>query len=218
MKLNNYKVIFLMADSVRSKYYLNEFKKENFFFKHIIFLGKRKSFLKYKSKINKQTIFEHLNVNSINSKIAYKKINAAKNNLIFYSGFPGEKISKKILKTKNIFLHAHTGNLPKYKGSTTFYYSMIKDSHFYVSLMIINENIDQGIILFKKKFVNFKNENKKLSIFEIKARAKTFLDFIRNFKQKNIKFMKNNNHLITYYFIAHPIIRFFGQKKYEKQV
>ena len=50
-----------------------------------------------------------------------------------YSGYPGVIIrDEEILKKKKI-VHFHPGKLPDFKGSTTIYYSVLKERKYFVA-------------------------------------------------------------------------------------
>ena len=46
----------------------------------------------------------------------------------------------------------HGGYLPKFKGSTTNYYSLIMNNELGSSSLFLNEKIDEGPILIRRKF------------------------------------------------------------------
>ena len=50
------------------------------------------------------------------------------------------------------FIHCHPGKLPQYKGSTTIYYSILRENKIYCSAIVLNKNIDEGDVLFTEKF------------------------------------------------------------------
>ncbi len=60
---------------------------------------------------------------------------------ILFSG--SGKVSDKLVKTYKI-IHAHPGLLPKYRGSTTFYYSLLSDRKIYCTTFIMDANLDTG--------------------------------------------------------------------------
>ena len=90
-------------------------------------------------------------------------------------------------------LHSHTGKLPKYKGSTTIYYSLIKEKKIYCTTFIMNSQIDKGTILLIKKYPILKNY-KNIDKYDNKIRAKNILVTLNNFYKlkKNKKKYKDN--------------------------
>lgn len=69
-----------------------------------------------------------------------------------YAGFGGVILRKDLLNCGKRFLHAHGGWLPDYKGSTTNYYSMLQENFCAASVMFLNEEIDRGTILCRRRF------------------------------------------------------------------
>ena len=55
----------------------------------------------------------------------------SKSKLFLVSLYPGKKgvIKDQSLLKKKFFLHSHSGKLPEYKGSTTIYYSLLKEKN-----------------------------------------------------------------------------------------
>ena len=107
----------LLAETNRSKLYLDYMFKNKIKFCNIVYYSKKKNNVyKYlKRKKIKNSFF--LNTHNVNSKKVEKILKKIKENII-YSGYPGEIVrNKKILK-KSIY-HLHPGDLPYFKGSTT---------------------------------------------------------------------------------------------------
>lgn len=69
-----------------------------------------------------------------------------------YAGFSGVILRAALLNCEKKFLHAHGGWLPDYKGSTTNYYSVLQENFCAASVMFLNEEIDRGIILCRRRF------------------------------------------------------------------
>ncbi len=72
--------------------------------------------------------------------------------LIAYSGYGGEIVTSSTLDIFPPFLHIHSGWLPKYRGSTTVYYSLLDGMQCGVSAILLSEKIDQGVIVGRKWF------------------------------------------------------------------
>ncbi len=76
---------------------------------------------------------------SVNSKVIHECLKKIKSKLIIYCGFGGEIVSKELLKYFS-FIHCHAGTLPKFRGSTTFYYEILSKSLPSVSCIFLDEN------------------------------------------------------------------------------
>lgn len=195
----------IVSESERSLIYLREILKNKIKINKIILYSKQnKTVYKY---LKKKKLIYLLNVcksNDINSKIINNILENEKKYYNIISTYPGEIVKNpNILKKK--LLHLHPGDLPKFKGSTTIYYSIILKKKICVTLFQITNIVDDGKIIYKKYFKNPKNLNSIEKNFDNKIRALTLIDYLNNqkfnYKQKKIK----KNYLP--YYIAHPIIR-----------
>ena len=126
-----------------------------------------------------------------------------KSKYILFSGYNAEILKNKKILKKNI-IHCHPGLLPKYRGSTVFYYSMLEMNRIDVSVFKMTKKIDEGRILFTKGYIFPKNKIDLENDFDHIIRAKTLVSFI---KSKKNKFKKLNSKFDSFYYIAHPIIR-----------
>lgn len=72
--------------------------------------------------------------------------------LFIFSGFGGVILRKEILALPKRFLHVHGGYLPAYKGSTTNYYSAIRDRRCGASSIYLTTEIDSGPVLMREEF------------------------------------------------------------------
>ena len=195
----------VLANTKRSKFYINELKKNKIYLKNIIFYSKitdnkiLKSLEKYPYKDNLFLIKS----NNINNKTIEKELLKIKSKYILFSGYNAEILKNKKILKKNI-IHCHPGLLPKYRGSTVFYYSMLEMNRIDVSVFKITKNIDEGRILFTKGYSFPKNKIDLENDFDHIIRAKTLVSFI---KSKKNKFKKLKSKFDSFYYIAHPIIR-----------
>lgn len=195
----------ILANTNRSKFYFNELKKKKYFLDNIIFYTNKKNFnfLKDLKNYKYKNNLKILKTNDINSASIEKEVLKIKSKYILFSGYNAEILkSGKILK-KNI-IHCHPGLLPKFRGSTVIYYSMIETNKINVSIFRISRNIDEGKVLFTKKINYPKNKYEIEKNFDHIIRAKTLISFL---KQKKTKFNKLKSKYSSFYYIAHPIIR-----------
>ena len=90
----------------------------------------------------------------INSKSVEKFIADPKARLIIYSGLGGQIVSERIIRVAPPLLHLHSGWLPKYRGSTTIYYSLLNGELPAVSAILLNKGIDTGPLIMQKLYPN----------------------------------------------------------------
>lgn len=70
-----------------------------------------------------------------------------------YSGAAGVLLGKSVLASGKRFLHVHGGYLPRFRGSTAFYYSLLQDGTIGASALWLDEGIDSGPIVARRRFV-----------------------------------------------------------------
>ncbi len=196
----------IIANTERSKNYFDAIKKARFKIDNIFFYSTKKN-IKLLNEVTKYSFKKKVRIfrtNSVNSKILKKSILNLKSDFILFSGYDAEIIKDKSILKKKI-LHCHPGLLPKYKGSTVLYYSIIQDNCVHVSLIVISKKIDSGKIIFTKKF---KPPPKKKDIenkYDHFIRANTLKSFLISNKKDKIKKLKSKR--LNFYYISHPIIR-----------
>ncbi len=199
------KVIILDDKNKKNK---KQFKK--IFLKYNNFkINKKKNFDLISYLKEKQISFEIIKCKTINNQKVYSKINSMINEKYFIvSLFPGDIIKKKFFKLGKYFFHAHGGYLPNYRGSTTNYYSHLDGKGLGASVIILNEYIDRGKIVFKfrtKHFKSIKNYDGCLDSF---LRVYALCLFMKKFfKSKKLKKIKNDSIKGDDYYIIHPVLK-----------
>ena len=109
--------------------------------------------------------------------------------------------------TKKKFLHVHGGFLPDYKGSTTNYYSLIDENTIGASSIFLNEDIDSGPLLIRKKFKPPKDKMQLDHLYDSEARAEVLIETLRNYVESEIFETNKNIENGETYFIIHPVLK-----------
>ena len=162
-----------------------------------------------------------LNTKDINSQSMIETLRKCKNKKFIFSG--GGVLKGEILSINKKFIHIHSGDVLKYKGSTCFYYSILNENQLSCSAFYINKKIDCGRLIDISNFnVNFKIcDDQPLFMDQV-------LDpFIRSISLKKILTMKinganldsksqNNKRYLYPYYVIHPLLRLFCIKKINK--
>ncbi len=170
------KVLFLGAFTMRSQAYLQFLCKHDLFPGHIAFFGDPNGklpgqtdqkiespdiegmFIPDWSETLHETVEKHkldqslIETTNINDQKIYSYLQDSDYDLVIYSGYGGQIVGKKLLDLGIPFLHVHTGWLPEYRGSTTFFYSIINENKVGVSALFLNERIDEGKIIDREWF------------------------------------------------------------------
>jgi len=154
-------------------------------------------------------VHKHINSQTINNSKVIEEIQLFNPNLIVYSGYGGQIVDKKILETGIPFIHIHSGWLPDYRGSTTMYYSWIKEKTIGVSAIAMSPQIDMGNILMKAKYpLPSKNINPDY-LYDPAIRADLLICLLKEYYRKGCLpegEIQNNSDGIEYY-VIHPILK-----------
>ncbi len=203
----------ILSNTERSIDYLGFLKKIKLQPSIIIVYRKKKILQKLKRLLTGNNYFEILTDN-INSQKIVNKILKLNQRFLIYSGYPSQIINNKTLLKKKILLHSHSGKIPHFKGSTTIFYSILKNKSVWCSTFRMSHKVDSGTLYCVRKY----NLNKKNLINYDKSdnliRIKNLSEVVKNnFKKKNFL---NSKKLEEYYYVAHPIIRCLARLNIKK--
>ena len=191
--------------------YIN-YKKNNFFpikfinnknFQKLIFkiesyFGVKKNFISSMFsfdliyKISKKIY--HIKSNSINSEKLLKKLKG--NKLLLLN--TGKELIKKDILSKFKIIHIHPAYLPEFRGADSSLHMILNTGNIGVSSFFVNEGIDTGEIISRKKWL-FKKFNFRLQLSTVEEKYMFWFSFIdpllRAFEFNdiiNFKTLKNN--------------------------
>ena len=94
-----------------------------------------------------------IEVDSVNDATVVAAVTGLRPELVIYSGYGGQLVSPALLSLGPPFLHAHSGWLPDYRGSTTVYYSLLAGEGCGVSVIQLVPVIDQGPIVARRRYL-----------------------------------------------------------------
>lgn len=147
----------------------------------------------------------------INSDIVNGEIEKIKDEYIIYSGPGGTILKKEILSKGKKFIHVHPGYLPKFRGSTTIYYSMLLESLVGCSVILFEEGIDTGPILYKNKYKILEKNIDFDYVLDPLVRAKCLIEFFETNSMKTVQQNKNENS--STFYIIHPLLKHLSISK-----
>jgi len=129
-----------------------------------------------------------------------------------YSGYAGVIVEKAVLDQGLLFLHAHSGFLPDYKGSTTTYYSLLETNLVGVSVIGLSPVLDAGEIFVRKWFYLERDERFCIDHFyDAYTRALALIDVLRDFKlQGSVGQGVEQESGGTMYYVIHPLLKYFA--------
>jgi methionyl-tRNA formyltransferase len=152
--------------------------------------------------------YDVIKSDDINSPKVIEAIRHRSESVFIYSGFGGAILRKEILSIGPRFLHVHGGYLPDYKGSTANYYSLIKENTVGASSLFLNEEIDCGPVLMRKKFPPPPNKEAIDHIYDSAVRAKVLIETLQSYIKNGdwIFDLEENGGGETYY-VIHPVLK-----------
>lgn len=231
----------ILADTSRSRFYIQSMMRNNLLPSYIIILRNEKDVflpgqINYDNDITRDTnpiinddawseinnnIFEsiytsieHSGANhkifettDIHSSQVISEIKDRSESVFIYSGYGGVILKKEIFDTGKKFLHVHGGYLPNYKGSTTNYYSLIDSEYMGASSLFLNENIDSGPIIHRRKFNPPVNRKYIDHIYDNAARAKVLIETLNLYETKGNFEIIHSTDMGEKYYVIHPILK-----------
>jgi methionyl-tRNA formyltransferase len=90
-----------------------------------------------------------------NAEDTTEKILELPQKTVIYSGPIGVILKDTILGCRKKFIHVHPGRLPRFRGSTTVYYSLIKEGKAGASAFFMDREIDNGPLIMQRDFPAF---------------------------------------------------------------
>ncbi|MFA4848352.1 MAG: hypothetical protein WC626_01370 [Methanoregula sp.] len=95
--------------------------------------------------------YTHITQNSVNCPEIFDALTRLKPALVIYAGYGSQIVGKTLLAVAP-FLHVHAGWLPEEKGSTTLYYSILKNRCCSASAILLSSDLDGGPILARERY------------------------------------------------------------------
>jgi methionyl-tRNA formyltransferase len=145
---------------------------------------------------------------SVNSEETMESLTALHAPNVIYSGFGGQILKKSVLGIGKRFLHIHPGVVPEYRGSTTVYYSLLKEGRIGASAIFLEEKIDCGPVL-KTKWFEINPPFPDLDyIIDPFIRASLLVEIIKEYSDKGyFEFIPQTATKGETYYIIHPVLK-----------
>ena len=164
---------------------------------------------------NHQIEFVEINNLDVNSQEVINEVEKIEDNYIIYSGPSSSILKKEILSKNKKFIHVHPGWLPKFRGSTTIYYSMLSKCKIGCSIIILEEGIDKGPVLYRQEYEILEKGIDFDYLVDPLVRSKTLIEFL---KRKEIKPMEQiHDQDETTFYIIHPVLKHLSIINYNNE-
>ena len=126
--------------------------------------------------------------------------------LVFYSGY-GSQIVKPELLNLAFLMHIHSGWLPEYRGSTTLYYSWLKEGYCGASAILLRKEIDTGPIIARKRYPPPPGVDPDY-VYDSVIRSDLLIFVLQEYSQHN-KFINLLNQPLVgnNYYVIHPVLK-----------
>tara|TARA_E500000331_G_C17263041_1_gene716025 strand:+ start:2384 stop:3133 length:750 start_codon:yes stop_codon:yes gene_type:complete len=128
--------------------------------------------------------------------------------LVIYSGYGGQIIAAQTLARGVPFLHMHAGWLPKYRGSTTIYYSLLEGDDCGVSAILLNARIDEGPLVSRQRYPAPPSNIDVDSLYDNAIRADLLVKVLRKYKETGVlPACSEPREAGDTYFVIHPVLK-----------
>ena len=150
----------------------------------------------------------------VNSEMFAKVVQKFNIGRAVYSGKAGVLISASALEHFNEVLHIHGGYLPDFRGSTTFYFSILAEGQIGASSIVLNKEIDQGDILVRQKFKPVSRIDVDY-VLDPLVRANVLISTLRKLSSESTEdiVLTQNVDIGTTYQVIHPVLKWKALKK-----
>ncbi len=96
--------------------------------------------------------YETFTADDVNAPEIARKVASLSPRLTVYSGFGGQLVGEALLRAASPLLHVHSGYLPRYRGSTTIYYSMLAEGFCGATALLLDRGIDTGPVIARRRY------------------------------------------------------------------
>ncbi len=145
----------------------------------------------------------------INSNTILQILRNLDQQYIIYSGYGGAILKRELFGIQKKFIHVHAGKLPQYRGSTTAYYSIIRERRISATAIFLSEKIDEGNVIVSDDFA-LPNDGTNIDyVYEPYIRATVLIQAIKKYYECGKKFetvSQTEDNAETYY-IIHPVLK-----------
>ncbi len=164
--------------------------------------------------LKENKIFYHkIDTLDVNSSQVVSAVANLTTEYIIYSGPGGAILKSEIFQQGKKFIHVHPGNIPIYKGSTTYYYEMLIESQISCSIFLMNEQIDSGQLLYKKHFKIPAGYHDFDNVVDPLLRCETLIAWLNHIKNSTIANLPINTESDNTFYIIHPLLKHIAISK-----
>lgn len=162
--------------------------------------------------------YEFVENKDINSEQMECAIQNLQQKYMIYSGYGGYILKPHLFRLGKRYIHVHAGILPKYRGSTTAYYSFLQEKIFGATAIFLSEGIDEGEIIAYDTFEVPKEPVDIDYIYEPYMRARVLIKVMKKYFSDGefISYRQSTEGAETY-FIIHPVLKHIAMLGIKKE-
>ena len=127
--------------------------------------------------------------------------------LVIYSGYGGQLVKPSVIDLGFDFLHLHSGWLPDYRGSTTVYYSWLRERRCGVSALILDSGIDTGPIVARRHYPAPPPGIEVDKVYDNAIRADLLVDVLADYARTGHLDRQPNPDGGRTYYVIHPVLK-----------
>lgn len=158
--------------------------------------------------------YDFLEGKDVNSEAVAEALGAASELYIIYSGYGGYILKPYLFQMGKRFLHVHAGILPQYRGSTTAYYSILREGYIGASAIFLEEKLDAGSIICEDKFPLPPSDVNIDYIYEPYVRSQVLVQALRQYKEQGaFAVCQQPQKEAETYYIIHPVLKHLAMLK-----
>ncbi len=226
-------IALLLHPSLRGRAYIQRMIKNHLIPSEILLMDDRLSeiavppnleFADYYNPYEKPSItltdnnidFSIVSSTNCNDTLVIDELKKFKSKWVIFSG--GGILQKEILSIGKNFIHVHPGKLPQYRGSTCFYYSLIKEGKCFCTAFVMDEMLDSGKILRSEEFNPPKGVDLDY-VFDPWMRSVTMVNILNDLNFiKEVKLHENKSQNSEMYYIIHPVLKHISILKNNNEI
>jgi Methionyl-tRNA formyltransferase len=154
----------------------------------------------------------------INSEQIKNIIHGLQQKFLIYSGYGGYILKPHLFQLGKKYIHVHAGTLPRYRGSTTVYYSFLQEKTFGATAIFLSEGIDEGEVITADTFGVPEEPIDIDYIYEPYMRSKVLMKVMKKYLlDGELKACAQNTENAETYFIIHPVLKHIAMLGIEKE-
>lgn len=218
-------VACILAMTTRSKAYVCEMIKQQILPSFFLVMAQKEEFTMEKEKerdentyfesaktmqqlLDKSKVpYEVVETKDINGELMYQKIKELNQNYLIYSGYGGAILKPFLFQMGKKFLHVHAGVLPKYRGSTTAYYSLLEKNKIGATAIFLEKEIDAGKIVTSEVFPPPEDRTTIDYYYEPYVRARVLAKALKLYVEAGEFPETSQAEGAETYYIIHPVLK-----------